>query len=227
MEDFISPPWRVRANIEGYSGSTSATHVGTVRWRINDDLGQSHDILLPNTYYSPHGKHGLLCPQHWVQTAKDNHPHPNGTWCATYADYIVLHWNQQQYRCTVKLLPHTNVGIIRTAPGTQQYAQTCTLLEHRLGTLAMPTTIDLGLTEKETEHSPAIITDSEDEPVERDKIPETSAHTYEVTQQEPSLDNQPFLFNVESILGSGEALPEYTHPEFSLVQQNFYTGTIV
>ena len=29
-----SPPWRVRANIEGYSGSTSATHVGTVRWKI-------------------------------------------------------------------------------------------------------------------------------------------------------------------------------------------------
>jgi alkylated DNA repair dioxygenase AlkB len=133
MEDFISPPWRVRVNIEGYSGSTSATHIGTVRWRIDDDLGQPHDILLPNTYYSSHGKHRLLCLQHWAQTAKDNHPHPNGTWCATYANYVVLHWNQQQYRHTVKLLPHTNVGVIRTAPGIQQYAQTCTLLEHRLG----------------------------------------------------------------------------------------------
>jgi hypothetical protein len=31
IDDYVSPPWRVRANIEGYSGSTSATHVGTVR----------------------------------------------------------------------------------------------------------------------------------------------------------------------------------------------------
>jgi hypothetical protein len=121
MEDFISPPWRVRANIGGYSGSTSATHVGRVRWKIEDDLGHTHNILLPNTYYSPHGKHRLLCPQHWAQTAKDNTPHPNGTWCATYADYVVLYWNKQQYRRTVKLLPHTNVGVIRTAPGFQQY----------------------------------------------------------------------------------------------------------
>jgi len=85
IKDFISPPWQVRANIEGYSGSTSATHIGTVCWKVDVDLGQTHDMYLPNTYYSPHGKHRLLCPQHWAQTAKDHYPHPNGTWCAIYS----------------------------------------------------------------------------------------------------------------------------------------------
>jgi hypothetical protein len=94
IDDYISPPWRVRANIEGYSGSTSATYVGTVRWKIEDDLGRTHIILLPNTYYSPYGKYRLLCPQHWAQSARDNHPYPNCTWCATYADSIVLYWSQ-------------------------------------------------------------------------------------------------------------------------------------
>jgi hypothetical protein len=135
IDDYVSPPWRVRANIEGYSGSTSATHVGTVRWKIEDDLGCTHSILLPNTYYSPHGKHRFLCPQHWVQSANDNHPYPNGTWCATYADSIVLYWDQQQYRRTIKFLPNTNVGVIRTAPGIQQYAPLCSLIEKRLGTV--------------------------------------------------------------------------------------------
>jgi hypothetical protein len=171
MEDFVSLPWWVRANIEGYSGSTSATHVGTVRWKIDDDLGHTHDILLPNTYYSPHGKHRLFCPQHWAQKAKDNTPHPNGTWCATYADYMVLYGNQQQYRRTVKLLPHTNVGVIRTAPGIQQYAHMCSLLERKLGRLTMPTIIDLGLRDiplPEREVTLPLVTDSkgETEPAE-------------------------------------------------------------
>lgn len=197
-------------------------HHRAVCWRIDNDLGQPHDILLPNTYYSPHGKHRLLCPQHWAQTAKDNHPHPNGTWCATYADYVVLHWGQQRHRRTGKLLPHTNVGIIRTTPRIQQYAHTCTLLEWRWGTLAMPATIKLGLknsTEKETVTNPVVITDSEEEPSKGERIPETSLETHEATQQESPPDNQPFTFGVENILGSGESLPEDIHQDFSLAQQ--------
>jgi len=83
----------------------------------------------------------------------------------------------------------------------------------------MPATIDLGLTDKETQDSPATITDSEDEPVEGDKIPETSVHTHEATQQESTPDNHPVMFDVEDVLGPGETISEDTHPEFSLVQQ--------
>jgi hypothetical protein len=71
--------------------------MGMVQWYIEDDLGNMHAIILPNTYYSPRGKYKLLCPQHWAQVAKDHSPKPQGTWCATYFDCIVLHWDQQHH----------------------------------------------------------------------------------------------------------------------------------
>jgi hypothetical protein len=218
IDDYVSPPWRARANIEGYSGSTSATHVGTVHWKIEDDLGCTHSILLPNTYYSPHGKHRLLCPQHWAQSANDTHLYPNGTWCATYADSIVLYWNQQQYRRTVKLLPNTNVGVICTAPGVQQYAHICSLIEERLGTIAMPTMIDLGLADvspSDLHTAPCVplVSDAEGEIISAD-----TSQIQEASQKQ-SPDNQPFVFVVEETLGNGPPLPEDFQPEFSLTQQ--------
>jgi hypothetical protein len=72
--DFISQPRMMNVSIEGYNGCTSATNVGTVCWCIEDDTGHKHDILLPNMYYSPQGKHRLSCPQHWAQMAIDHHP---------------------------------------------------------------------------------------------------------------------------------------------------------
>jgi hypothetical protein len=139
IKDYIYPPRTIRANVEGFNGVTTATKVGTVRWVIQDDLGRTHHIVLPNTYYSPHGKYRLLCPQHWAQTANDNHPHPNGTWCATYADRIQLHWGQRKYVRTIRLLPKTNVGILTAAPGITKYINACTLIERTCGVLALPT----------------------------------------------------------------------------------------
>jgi hypothetical protein len=139
IKDYIYPPRTVHANVEGFNGVMTATKVGTVRWVIQDDLGCTHKIILPNTYYSPHGKYCLLCPQHWAQTANDNHPHPNGTWCATYADRIQLHWGQRKYVRTIKLLPKTNVGILTAAPGITKYITACTALERAYSVLALPT----------------------------------------------------------------------------------------
>lgn len=83
MADFVFPPFKVNASIQGYSGCTTATHIGTVYWKVEDNDGVQHNILLLNTYYSPNGKHRLLCPQHWAQVANDHFPQPNGTWCGT------------------------------------------------------------------------------------------------------------------------------------------------
>jgi hypothetical protein len=55
LHDFIAPPRPARAKVEGYNGTTTATMVGTVCWKIHDDLGNEHQLLLPNTYYSPEG----------------------------------------------------------------------------------------------------------------------------------------------------------------------------
>jgi hypothetical protein len=131
------------ASIQGYSGCTTATHIGTVRWKVEDDEGVHHDIILLNTYYSPKGKHSLVCPQYWAQVTNDHFPRPNGTWCGSYANHVTLYWQQQKYKWTVNLLPNTNVGVIYTAPGIGHYANTCDILEHKLTTLVMPTMINL------------------------------------------------------------------------------------
>jgi hypothetical protein len=62
------------------------THVGTIKWKIYDDDGMIHDIIIPNSHYVSMGKSRLLSPQHWSQQLHNNHPTPNGTWCATYHD---------------------------------------------------------------------------------------------------------------------------------------------
>ena len=77
----------------------------------------SHNILLPNSLYSPEAPFPLLSPQHWSQIAKDDLPQPKGTWCATYDDSVVLEWQQRKYCWTVPLDPGTNVVTFFSAPG--------------------------------------------------------------------------------------------------------------
>jgi hypothetical protein len=155
LRDFITPPRPARAKVEGYNGSTTATMVGTVCWKIQDDLGHEHQILLPNTYYSPEGKYKLLCPQHWAQTAKDNVPIPHGTWCATYADCIVLYWGQRRYPHTLRLIPSTNVGVLTTKPGIRKYAKACRLIERTYPTIALTTRITPTLVRTVTPEQPS------------------------------------------------------------------------
>jgi len=129
LKDFISAPKPVQAKVEGYSWSTTATHVGTVHWYIEDDLGNTHAITLPNTYYTPSGKYKLSCPQNWARVAKDDSPKPNGTWCATYSDRIVLYWNQRCHLRTLQLIPSMNVGILMTSTSIAKYTRVCKAFE--------------------------------------------------------------------------------------------------
>jgi hypothetical protein len=66
--------------VRGFGNTISRiTHVGTIKWKIYDDDGRIHDIIIPNSYYVPTGKSRLLSPQHWSQKVNDHHPHPKGT----------------------------------------------------------------------------------------------------------------------------------------------------
>jgi len=109
LKDYVNPPRKSRTRIVGINGVSTATMVGTVRWHVEDDDGIVHAIVLPNTYYARDAPYKLLSPQHWSQVADDNTPAKHGTWCATYADAIVLEWNQRKYRRTIPLSAHTNV----------------------------------------------------------------------------------------------------------------------
>ncbi len=116
LQDFIKPPKVSDMKIKGFNGHTKQTKVGTVRWRIHDDGGKIHNIILPNTYYSAHAESRLLSPQHWAQIAK----YGRGTKGTTYHDAIILEWDNQKFKRTIPINEQTrNVGIISTPAGTK------------------------------------------------------------------------------------------------------------
>ena len=51
--DFVGKPIVVNVMVNGVGGLVRATHKGTVRWKIEDDKGLVHTILLPNSYLVP------------------------------------------------------------------------------------------------------------------------------------------------------------------------------
>ncbi len=93
-KDFIDTPQLIRTIIEGYSGTSEASLVGTVKWTIADDQGLEHDIILPNTILDEKAKRRILSPQHWSQTVNDHYPKRYGTLCTTLDDQILLMWKQ-------------------------------------------------------------------------------------------------------------------------------------
>ena len=106
---------------------------GTVKWRIEDDEGQVHTIRIPNSLYIPDMKQCLLCPHHWGQEANDHYPIRDGTWCATYSNRMVLHWNQRQNKRTIPWDSRTNTGIMRSAPGAYTYRAYAAIYEAEQG----------------------------------------------------------------------------------------------
>ena len=121
IDDFASTIKPSKRQLIGISGSLDIKGTGTVKWVIEDDDGVRHHIHIPNTLYVPDAPMRLLSPQHWSQTANDNSPSPNGTWCATYHDSLVLHWNQNKYHRTIMLNPERNTAVINTAPSIKQF----------------------------------------------------------------------------------------------------------
>ena len=119
--DYVGVPRKVHVLVKGIAGFGAATHVGTVRWNIEDDRGVVHEHLIPNTYLHESSPYRLLSPQHWSQEAKDG----RGTWCATYFDAVELFWKQHQYVRTVYLDSATNVALIRSSPSYSGFSKFC------------------------------------------------------------------------------------------------------
>ena len=141
LADYITAPTTAHVQVRGYVGATSnANKVGTVKWKIEDDAGKVHDLLLPGTYYSPKAEHRMLSPQHWCQVANDHKPNRNGTLCVTQADSVILKWDQLRHTRTIPLTPKTNIGVLRSAPGNQKYNAFCALCEEN-SVYAFPSTI--------------------------------------------------------------------------------------
>lgn len=71
-EDFIHPLQQCHYTVGGYSSGTTVRQKGTVKWTMQDDEGNTHELEIPNTLYCPTSNARILSPQHWAQerTAK-------------------------------------------------------------------------------------------------------------------------------------------------------------
>jgi hypothetical protein len=117
--DFIGTPSKVKAQINGIGGPILITHKRTVHLKFEDDAGRIHAFVIPGTLYAPKAPCQMFSPQHWSQTANDKNI--KGTWCATYDDKVVLHWNHGNSATrSVPLDPGTNVAIFRSASGMKR-----------------------------------------------------------------------------------------------------------
>ena len=121
LTDFIVPPQPINSKVKGIRGHTQAMYKGTVQWKVQDDLGQSHHFTLPNSYFIASAPSRILCHQHLAQIAKDNYPLPLGTGEVTGDEYIQLFRNQCKYVKTIKLDLRSNIGMTHTAPGIHKF----------------------------------------------------------------------------------------------------------
>ena len=173
--DFIGILKPVRKRIKGIGGTVSGIMMGTVKWRIEDDNGMTHEIIIPESFYVPNAPSRLLSPQHWAQQAKDNHPKRYGTWCATYDDTIILEWHQRQYKRTIKLdKKGTNTAWIYTAPGFNRHHAFCTEID-----------IDDDEYEPDLAYDANTITDDEGDQLESEGDNESTTSDSPMDRQDP------------------------------------------
>jgi hypothetical protein len=121
--DFVGELIQDRLAVTGFHGTETCTvYKGTIKWRIEDDEGILHDILIPESYYVPNGKHRLLNPQHRAQrTSGDN---TVGMSCLTLHDEVILRWNGGQSTKTVPV-DAQNVFTFDLAPGYRRFSVFC------------------------------------------------------------------------------------------------------
>ena len=126
LADVVGEPIPIKARIEGFTGGKAlVTARCTIKWRVEDDNGRVHHVLLPNSLYSKAAPFRLLSPQHWAQQADDHHPKREGTWCGTLSDRVELERCQRKFKRTVHLDPATKMALFHTAPSYAHQVLTC------------------------------------------------------------------------------------------------------
>ena len=122
-----------RVKVKGISNFLNVEGEGTIRWRWEDDQGRVHQHIIRGALYVPNLPFCLLSPQHWAKQADDNYPRRRGTYCGTYDDACELHWDQRQYRRTLRWDPATNTASFRSASGATTYRVFTAAVEEELG----------------------------------------------------------------------------------------------
>ena len=115
--DFIGPLQKCNITIQGFNGSTRIKQQGTWKFKIEDDHGTMHDIMIKNTLLAPEAPYHLLSPQHWGQQSKN----PEGISCTIKHNKMTLQWDGGQFQKQIKLDDNNNCGFVRTVPSNKRY----------------------------------------------------------------------------------------------------------
>ena len=67
---------------KGVGGELAIASIGTSTIKMNDDIGRTHLVQIPNSIYMPNLQMTLLCPQYLTQQDVTSHPWSlDGTVC--------------------------------------------------------------------------------------------------------------------------------------------------
>jgi len=108
-QDFFGPLQKYNMTIQGFNGSSKIKQKGTCKFKIEDDDGTTHEILIPNTLLAPEAPYHLLLPQHWGQQRKD----PESISCMIKHNKMTLQWEGGKFQKQIKLDLNNNCGLIR------------------------------------------------------------------------------------------------------------------
>jgi len=129
--DFIGPLTKVNRAIKGFGGErVMNVYKGTICWKWNDNDGNLHRFVIPNSYYVPHGKCRLLSPQHWAKAHLSRHGRRNnstqrkGIGETTTADGCKLFWNERRNQLDIPM-GKDNVATFYLAPGFKRFDIFC------------------------------------------------------------------------------------------------------
>ena len=159
--DFYGGLVETTRGVHGFGGRRQfRIWTGTIKWQWDDDQGESHTFLIPNSYYIPAGGVRLLSPQHWAQTRRGL-DRRGGAGEVTTADNIQLFWNN---RCNNRTIPidrdSSNVATFQMTPGYTRYDAYCAeaLVDNSPEAEADPITVmDVNAVD------PTMVSDDEDE----------------------------------------------------------------
>ena len=115
--DFIGKMTTCSITIQGFMGKSKIAEKGTWKFKMEDDDGMTHDVLIANTLYAPKAPFHLLSPQHWSQQSDD----PSGTYCIIRHDKMILKWNGAKLQRQIKLDKKNNCGFIYSSPSCNKY----------------------------------------------------------------------------------------------------------
>ena len=125
--DCITPPVKINCHVQGINGICDhEVYSTTIKWDLEDDHGVTSSHILPKSFYIPKAPNKLMSPQHWAQHQWQSTKDPNRAQCITYADSIVLKWDNCSKTKTIPLdIRGSNVGIMRTTSGYLAFSSFC------------------------------------------------------------------------------------------------------